>query len=140
MGYLDWFNAHAAKHKKIVQKLANLDKNQIIDYFEYENMKLKEPDFCVLYAKNKKCHDIENLNCYLCACPNFRFNDSGFNSQEGNLLLSFCNISSKDGAQIVSKNKIHQDCTKCTVPHLKDYVQKHFSLNWGEIMCECVSS
>lgn len=140
MGYLDWFNAHAAKHKKIVQKLANLDKDQIIDYFEYENMKLKEPDFCILYAKDKKCHDIENLNCYLCACPNFRFNDNGFNSKDGNLILSFCAINSKDGAQIVSKNNIHQDCTKCTVPHLKEYVQKHFSLDWSEIMCECASS
>lgn len=137
MGYLDWFNAHAAKHKKIVQKLANLDKNQIIDYFEYENMKLKEPDFCILYAKDTKCHNVENLNCYLCACPNFRFHDNGFDIKDGNLVLSFCGISSKDGAQIVSQNNIHQDCTKCTVPHLKDYVQKHFSLDWGEIMCEC---
>ncbi len=137
MGYLVWFNSHAAKHKVLMQKLAKLDKNQIIEYFDYENMKLNEPDFCVLYAKNKKCHDVENLNCYLCACPNFRFNDNGFNSKDGNLLLSFCAINSKDGAQIVSKNCIHQDCTKCSVPHLKDYISNNFSLNWYDVMRDC---
>ena len=73
MAYSDWFNKHNEKHKKIVEKLTEkaYSKEQIIDYFDFENMKREEIDFCPLYAKDKKCHDMESLNCYLCACPTF---------------------------------------------------------------------
>ncbi len=48
----------------------------------------KENDFCLLYKDNKKCHDYEDLNCYLCACPYFRFDDEGISKKRGkNCLL-----------------------------------------------------
>ena len=83
MGYLNWFKAHGEKHKKIVDRLLedNLTNNEIVEYFEYENLKNSEPEFCPLFAKDKKCHSIENLNCYLCGCPNFRFSDKGFKKE-----------------------------------------------------------
>ena len=85
----------------------------------------KEPDFCPLYKENKQCHDLEDLNCYLCACPNFRVGES----------KSHCSIESKYGGSIKAKDGfIHQDCSKCTVPHKKEYVKKHFSRNWEEIL------
>lgn len=93
-----------------------------------------EPDFCPLYAKNKKCHDMENLNCYLCACPNFRFDDNGFEKIENRTLFSKCNINSKDGDQFKTDIAIHQNCTGCTVPHHESYIQKNFSRDWFEIM------
>jgi hypothetical protein len=139
MGYNKWLREHAQKHKKIVEKLLkkNLTQDGIIEYFDFENMKNKEVDFCPLYAKNKKCHDIEELNCYLCSCPNFRFSDSGIKKLDDKTQYSYCNINSKDGRQGVYGNKIHQDCSGCQVPHTKAYVAKHFDLDWSKIMSVC---
>jgi len=139
MGYTEWFDKHAQKHKTIITKLLKkgLTQEQIIDYFDFENMKKEEFDFCPLYAKNKKCHEMESLNCYLCACPNFRFNDAGIEKVETKTKFSFCAIDSKDGRVGVYGQKIHQDCSKCGVPHHRTYVEKHFHLEWREAMKEC---
>ena len=141
MSYTSWFNEHAKKHNIIVQKLLKngLEKEQIIDYFDFDNMLQKEPDFCPLYADNKKCHDMEKLNCYLCACPNFRFKDEGFEKLEDKTKYSFCDIDSKDGRVGVYGDSIHQDCSKCSVPHHKAYVSKNFDLDWKKIMNKCSS-
>lgn len=124
MSYQSWHEEHAQKHKKIVEKLSHLTDDEIIEYFDFENMKVKEKDFCIMYQKDQKCHDMENLNCYLCACPNFRVEEK----------KSFCSIDSKDGGTIEHNGFIHQDCSKCTVPHKKNYVKKHFDRNWKKIM------
>lgn len=139
MSYTSWFDEHDTKHKKIVDKLVakGYTKEQIIDYFDFENMVKEENDFCPLYKKPKKCHDMESLNCYLCACPNFRFDDDGIKIVDTNTQYSFCDIDSKDGQQGVYGDKIHQDCSKCTVPHHKAYVEKNFDLDWKKIMKKC---
>lgn len=139
MSYTSWFNEHASKHKKIVKKLLQKEfsKEEIIDYFDFENMVKKEPDFCPLYAEHKKCHDMKKLNCYLCACPNFRFKDEGFEKIEEKTKYSFCDIDSKDGRVGVYGNAIHQDCSGCSVPHHRAYVSKHFDLEWEKIMNNC---
>jgi hypothetical protein len=97
-------------------------------------MVINEPDFCPLYAKNQKCHDIEELNCYLCACPNFRFNDNGFETIKNKTLFSKCSINSKDGTKFESDTAIHQNCSGCIVPHNKKYIKENFSRDWFEIM------
>lgn len=139
MGYKAWFDEHAKKHKKIVDKLLGLGKTkeQIVDYFDFENMVENENDFCPLYKENKKCHDMPKLNCYLCACPNFRFSDNGIEKVQDKTKYSFCAIDSKDGKQGVYGDKIHQNCSACTVPHAKSYVFKHFDLDWKKIMQKC---
>ena len=136
MTYTQWFEDHANKHKQIVSKLITqkFSKEQIIDYFDFDNMVKSESGFCPLYKDNKKCHDMENLNCYLCACPNFRFNDEGIKAVEENTQYSFCDIESKDGKQGVYGDSIHQDCSKCGVPHHRSYVEKHFDLDWKVCM------
>lgn len=139
MGYKEWFEEHAKKHKKIVDKLLanNYTKEQIVEYFDFENMVLRESDFCPLYKESKKCHEMESLNCYLCACPNFRFSDNGIEKVEDKTKYSFCAIDSKDGKHGVYGDKIHQNCSACTVPHTKSYVLKHFDLDWKKIMQKC---
>ena len=139
MGYNEWFNKHANKHKKIVDKLVKkgFKKEQIIEYFEFENMIKNEKDFCPLYSKAKKCHQMEKLNCYLCACPNFRFNDDGIKVLDAKTQYSFCDIGSKDGQQGVCGDKIHQNCSSCSTPHHKSYVEKNFELDWKQIMKKC---
>ncbi len=139
MSYKSWFDAHAAKHAKIVEKLRLIgyDESKIIDYFDFENMRLCEEDFCPLYAENKKCHEMEPLNCYLCACPNFRFSDCGLGEKDGVTVYSECAIASKDGAQQNFGGKIHQNCTGCTVPHEKEFVRENFDMDWKKIMASC---
>lgn len=139
MSYSDWFASHALKHKKIVEKLLQkgYNKEEIIDYFDFENMCKKEEDFCPLYRDNQKCHDIDSLNCYLCACPNFRFNDEGIDLSEDIIRYSYCDIDSKEGNAAVFNNTIHQDCSACSVPHHRGYVEKHFNTNWKTIMQSC---
>ena len=125
MSYKSWHDEHAIKHKKLVDKLSHLTDDELIEYFDFDNMVKKEPDFCVMYAKNQKCHDMETLNCYLCACPNFRVGKQS----------STCDIKSKDGGRITAKDGfVHQDCSKCHVPHKVNYVKKNFNRNWKEIM------
>lgn len=136
MTYQEWFEAHANKHKNIVSKLTakRYTKEQIIEYFDFDNMVKHEKDFCLLYAENKKCHDMESLNCYLCACPNFRFDDKGVKKIGENTQYSFCEIDHKDGSLGTYGNTIHQDCSKCSVPHHKSYISKNFDLDWKTAM------
>ena len=139
MSYTSWFKQHAQKHQTIIEKLLKRDytQEQIIEYFDFENMKHEEREFCPLYAEDKKCHDMEQLNCYLCACPNFRFDDKGISKVEEKTLYSRCAIESKDGKAGVYGQKIHQDCSLCSVPHHKEYVTQHFDLKWEKIMKKC---
>lgn len=137
MSYENWFEQHGAKHKKIVDKLVarGYNKDEIIEYFDFENMVKEENDFCPLYKESKKCHDMEKLNCYLCGCPHFRFNDDGLGEYNEFKILSKCDIN--NGSTIGSGNAIHQNCSKCTVPHHKAFVKKNFDLSWSKIMKDC---
>lgn len=134
MTYRDWFDTHAAKHRAIMKKLTHLSDEEVIKYFRFENMVEKESDFCPLYAEQKKCHDTEELNCYLCACPNFRFNDAEFGTEEGRTLFSSCSIDSPEGDRFLTETAIHQNCTGCIVPHRETYITKIFDRNWRTIM------
>ncbi len=125
MSYKKWFYAHANKHQNIINKLDILSDDEIIRYFRYENMVLKEVDFCPLYKKNKKCHNIENLNCYICGCSNFKLIST----------KSYCDINSKYGKSIKSKDGfIHQDCSSCTIPHMELFIKKKFHRDWKVMM------
>ena len=125
MTYKNWIEQHSKKHKTIVDKLSHLSDDEIIDYFDFENMVKNEPNFCPLYKDHKKCHNIEKLNCYLCACPLFRLDTN----------KSYCAINSKYGSQIEGKNGfIHQNCSNCLIPHKIPYIKKNFSRDWTKIM------
>ncbi|WP_373071727.1 hypothetical protein [Sulfurimonas sp.] len=139
MPYKSWFDEHTSKHKKIVDKLLqkNFTTEEIIEYFDFENMVEMEKDFCPLYEKNKKCHDMKKLNCYLCACPNFRFNDNGIEKIDDKTKYSYCSINSKKGELGTYGDAIHQNCSGCDVPHVKKYVEDKFDIDWKKIMKEC---
>ena len=130
MTYREWFESHASKHAAIMQKLTHLNNTEVIKYFRFENMVINEPNFCLLYAQNKKCHEIDELNCYWCACPYFRFNDQGLEAVDNKTLYSLCSIQSKEGSQFISDQSIHQDCTNCLIPHHEKILNKEFNRNW----------
>ena len=136
MSYKHWFDTHASKHRVIMDKLSALSDDEVIKYFRFENMVEKESDFCPLYAEQKKCHDTPALNCYLCACPNFRFNEGGSAREGERTLFSICSIDSPDGDRFITDTAIHQNCAGCIVPHCESYIHKVFDRNWFTIMKE----
>lgn len=137
MSYQSWVKEHNQKHSLIMDKLSHLSDDEVIEYFRYENMQKNEPDFCPLYAKNSKCHDMKNLNCYLCACPHFRFRDDvGFKKIESKKLFSFCSIDSKNGSLFKTEDAIHQDCSACEIPHKKRFIASVFDRKWSVVMSE----
>ena len=117
MTYTEWEEAHNEKRNKILSRLTYLTPEEIEEYFLYTNMSINEPDFCGLYKDNKKCHDIEDLNCFLCGCPFFIYEDKGLFVEGGVTTYSTCSINAKEGSQFLSGNSVHQDCTNCTIPH-----------------------
>ena len=138
MTYLEWFEAHAQKHEEIMNTLTHLNDEEIIQYFIYENMQKKHPDFCPLYIQNKKCHDMETLNCYFCACHHFRFSDSGLAIESEKTRYSLCSIEAKESKDFINKDTIHLSCSDCNLPHKKSVIQKKFSHSWREIMRQTV--
>ena len=135
MTYNEWHESHSKKHKKIVEKLKvqGMDEWDIVQYFIFDNMVEKEPDFCELYVSNTKCHEMYELNCYMCGCPHFRFYQTP-RQQDDVLFHSVCSINSKRGKQSFSNNEVHQDCSGCTVPHGEDYVLRNFDHEWEKMM------
>ena len=135
MTYEEWFIQQGTLHANVMKKLTDKSVDEVIEYFKFENMVKNEPDFCPLYKDNKKCHDMEDLNCYLCACPNFRYKMEGFEkTDDGKTLFSVCSIKSRDGSQFIGDDYIHQNCSGCIVPHRAKYIKKHFNRNWFEVM------
>ncbi len=139
MSYFEWFETHANKHHFVIEKLRakNYSPKEIIDYFVFENMVVCEPDFCLLYANKQKCHNKAYLNCFLCACPHFRFNDEGLRVEKGITCKSECSIQSKKSSWFIHDNVAHLDCSACIVPHTKAYITKHFDVDWKKIMKNC---
>lgn len=137
MTYEEWFIKQGELHANVMKKLENKTKNEVIEYFKFENMIKNEPNFCPLYKENKKCHDMDDLNCYFCACPHFRFDDNGFEKRaDGKVLYSVCSINSKKGTQFIGEDYIHQNCSECLVPHKVKYIEKKFNRKWFEAMKE----
>lgn len=131
---------HFHKHKLIIGKLKaeGLTKEQIIDYFDFDNMVEKEPGFCKLYKHKQKCHDIEKLNCYLCACPHFRFSDEGISEdEEERTLYSTCSIDAKDGKPFYAESAIHHDCSGCSLPHKQSFITRCYDEDLSTIMKNC---
>jgi len=140
MTYMEWFESHAKKHEAIMKTLDHLSDEEVIDYFIYENMQKAHPDFCPLYADNIKCHEMEKLNCYFCACNHFRFSDKGLAVKEERTRYSLCSINAKDACDFVSDDAIHLDCSACQIPHKNAVVKKYFSRNWREVMQDTIDN
>jgi len=140
MAYREWFANHAQKHAHIVATLGHLSDKELIEYFDFENMKVKHPDFCPLYAKDKKCHDMPKLNCYFCACMHFRFDDNSTQKVGEKICYSYCSIESKNHRLFESQTAIHNDCSQCKVPHKNHVIERYFSRNWVEVMQKCDES
>lgn len=129
MTYDEWRTQHAMAKAEIVNKNNLCDVDEIVEYFKFENMVKKEPNFCPLYKDNIKCHDTDELNCYYCGCPYFKINENP--KQKGKTTIaSTCIIDSKFKAEYYENPdennvvKIHCDCSNCFIPHKNRFVKK----------------
>ncbi|MFC1756602.1 cysteine-rich small domain-containing protein [Patescibacteria group bacterium] len=86
--------------------------------YRYENRIKKDPKACPCYKTNAPCHKIENLNCFLCYCPEY-----DTSKKEGG-----CKRNSPDGKwfyhEKLPKGKIW-DCSDCTYPHEEKNIEKY---------------
>jgi len=125
MTYDEWISKNNIDKNIILNKLKNLTKDEVIEYFNFENMVINEPNYCLLYKTNTKCHNIDKLNCYNCACPHFKYDNTVING-----VASICEINSKFAStynEVSGDNiKIHCDCSNCTIPHNKKHIEKHY--------------
>lgn len=99
---------------ELANEIINKKNEEVIDTYDFENQKKINPNGCELYPTNKKCHEIEKLNCFFCLCPNY---DRGV--KEG-----ACKIDNPKGKYIdASEGKI-LDCSNCDFPHSKENAVK----------------
>ena len=49
MKFSKWTSGHKSKLETIIENILDKSVSDIIDYFEFDNMKDKESDFCPLY-------------------------------------------------------------------------------------------
>jgi len=119
MTYKEWDDSNATLKTQLILKLQGQNKSieEIVSYFDFDNMIIHEPTFCGLYATNTKCHNLETLNCFFCACPHFKYDDKGLVKKADKTIYSTCKINAIKGSEFISENAIHQDCTKCDIPH-----------------------
>ena len=57
------------KAKRLIEaRIRNL-----LNEFDFDKRKIKSPNECPCYLQNKPCHNIpeEDLNCFLCYCPEY---------------------------------------------------------------------
>lgn len=83
---------------------------KVIDAWDFDKMKEEHPETCVCYEQNKKCHNVEDLNCFFCYCPNY-----DRSVKEGG-----CKINSPKGKYIDNHKGKIWDCSDCDLPHKKE--------------------
>jgi hypothetical protein len=137
MTYAQWYRDFGDRHRAIVATLGHLSDEEVIAYFDYDNLRLRHPDFCPLYATGEKCHDTDDLNCYLCGCPHFRYCDTGWGEESAGTRYSRCAITARFEQTFTHEGSIHTDCSACPLPHTTGFIREHFDRDWGKIMEEC---
>lgn len=127
MTFKAWREDYEKRRDKVLEKLFGSTKEQVVDYFMYDNMVKNEQDFCPLYEAGAKCHNMDNLNCYYCACPFFVASDDEPLEilEDGFEVMSKCAVNSKFAFAYTSKDQKQQcDCTNCKLPHRKIFIMK----------------
>ncbi len=89
--------------------------NKIIKEFDFENQKLKNSNECICFKENKKCHDISEMNCFFCYCPEY----------DNSKIEGGCKINSKNGKWFFADGKKIWDCGDCEYPHKEEIVRKY---------------
>ena len=100
--------------------------DKIIKEFRFSVRKIKHSEACLCYSEGK-CHPSipdEELNCFLCYCPEY-----DYSLEEGG-----CKINNVNGKwyfdKRLPKEKIW-DCSDCVYPHREEVVKKYLRRLFG---------
>ncbi len=91
---------------------------EIINETSFKTRSKKHPNKCPYYSKGESCHpEIKDLNCMLCACPNYMSKTE----------IGGCKINSRFGKfhnhPSLPKGKVW-DCSDCNKYHSPQSVEK----------------
>ncbi len=95
---------------KIAEDIIEKRISKLIDEWDFDKRKNTNPEECICYQQNKPCHNITNLNCFFCYCPNY---DTSV--KEGK-----CKINSQKAKYIDNHEGRILDCTDCDFPHKRE--------------------
>jgi Zn-finger protein len=97
---------------------------RIVEAMSFNKRSRRNSEKCPYYKEEPlhSCHNMNNLNCLLCACPNY-------NSKE---LEGGCVINSKKGKWTYHENLPAGrvwDCSDCKINHSKEEVEYYLKKN-----------
>lgn len=99
----------------------------IIKETSFEIRSQKHPNECPYYEKRTSCHNIEDLNCFLCICPEY-----SSDKDEGG-----CKLNHQSGKwhspYPYSQSRRVWDCSDCPFPHFPTYVEQYLRKNLEEL-------
>lgn len=113
-----WKLSFQERLKQILSENGLERPEEIVEFFMYENMRRRYPDFCQYYKSGEICHKNmkkENFNCFFCGCPEFYA--SYYNVSEKQ--FGKCLLGSKKGKYDETG---HWDCSDCSFVHYPKYV------------------
>ena len=110
------------------RKLIEARIGKLINEFDFVERKEKFPNECPCYFENKPCHEIpkENLNCFLCYCPEYKID----------VEIGGCGLGNPKGKgkwfyhEALPQGKIW-DCCDCSYPHDKKIAEEYFRRMFG---------
>ncbi len=117
----NWQRAHWGKVRTIIFQNDVLVE-RIAEYFLYDNLKSKHPDFCHLFKINSFCHEgvsREKFCCFFCACPYF----SSLGEEDG--IYGKC-LREENSSRRLANGFL--DCVDCTFIHDLDWSRKNIEL------------
>ncbi len=105
--------------------LATENIERIIEETSFRVRSEKHPEKCPYYSKGTPCHPgVEDLNCFLCACPNY----------DSEKLEGGCRAKSRKGKFHYHSNLPEGrvwDCSDCEINHtpqeIRRYLLKYFT-------------
>jgi Zn-finger protein len=93
--------------------------NLILEEFDYKKRKEIGSNSCPCYSSSP-CHQMENLNCFLCYCPWYENQKAEGGCELGNILGKGKWFERK-GHPVSDKV---WDCSNCEYPHKKEVAEK----------------
>jgi len=104
----------------LTEKCIKLRAEIIVNEFDYEKRRKEHPHECPCNS-SEPCHNLEELNCFLCFCPWYESEKPEGGCKVGNP-LGRGHYFERGGHS--TSDRIW-DCSDCTYPHKKETVRQY---------------
>ena len=134
MTYKEWFDAHGAKHQKIMKNWMASPMKRSLPISVLRTWWRKNPSSVHFTKKIKNATRWKSSTVTSAPVPTSDSMTGVCIEKEGRTYYSDCNIHAREGKAFVSESAVHQDCSACLLPHKESFVRKVFTRNWFGIM------